>query len=388
MTGTALIGKNSIMARIKLEEPGRLAAAPPTIRRVPMDPHRQWLISPAIDIFFCCGGLVWLLFVFHYFVVGANATAGFAPVLALCTIAGTHALGETHIAATLARVYRTPQSTAKFAPYTRWAAAGFVLLAIAGLLVDGLTPMMAKLYLLWVPIHFTGQTYGMSLMYMQKGNYKIGNVHKRMLWLMMHATAIFAILRMLTYKEWNADGFLAQRIPFWGPLPEQFLQTCTAALALSAAAFAICVLKKAVMERQMMPLPALLMIATGVAVFVLGKDLAGTLWLYVPAFYHGSQYVVLSTSYYLRESGRADKVPAAEFSRLFGASAGLRYMGLLLVLALSIYVAVPRLLGEVGFSYSLSFATIFVAFNLHHFVTDAAIWKMRDPEVRRNLVGS
>jgi hypothetical protein len=89
----------------------------------------------------------------------------------------------------------------------------------------------------------------------------------------------------------------------------------------------------------------------------------------------------------LKESGLADTVPRANFGKLLLQSPGVRYQGLLLLIAVTIYLGIPRLLSEFGFSYTLSFATIFVAVNLYHFITDQAIWKLRDPEVRRNMLG-
>ena len=223
-------------------------------------------------------------------------------------------------------------------------------------------------------------------MYLYKGNYQVSVLQRHLLKILMYSTAAFAILRQFTYKEWNPDGFLAQHIPFWGPLPEWVIHTCTAVLIASAVCFIASIVYKAVAEKQMIPLPALLMVATGVLIFVLGKSITGVFFLYAPAFYHGSQYVVLSIAYHLRESGQANSLDRAKFGRLFLQSPGLRYQGLLLLVAIAIYIGVPRLLTEFGFSYTLAFATIFVAVNLHHFITDQAIWKLRDPEVRRNMV--
>jgi hypothetical protein len=306
--------------------------------------------------------------------------------MAVCTIAGTHALSETHIAATLARVYKTPERRRKFSFYTHWAALVCAILLIAGLFVQGVTPILAKIYLLWVAQHFTAQTYGLTLMYCYKADYRLSALQKNLLWLLMNSTAAFAILRQLTYKEWNPDGFLAQHIPFWGPLPEWVLQGCTAVLIASAGAFVFCLLSKYFSERRMMPLPAILLLFTGVMIFVLGRDLTGLFFLYVPAFYHGSQYVVLSIAYHLREDGHANSKPRRNFGQLFLQSPGVRYQGMLLLIAMAIYIGLPRLLGEFGFSYTLAFATVFVAINLHHFLTDRAIWKLRDREVRDILL--
>jgi hypothetical protein len=349
-------------------------------------PKFPWIVNPVVDLLLCCGGLLWILAAFDFFVLRPSNNDLLYQAMALCTIAGTHVLSETHIGATLARVYKTPERSKKFALYTRWAASGCLLLGIAGLFVQGLTPVLAKIYLLWVAQHFTAQTYGLVLMYCYKSDYVLSAFHKRTLSWLMNSTAAFAMLRQLTYKEWNPDGFLAQHIPFWGPLPEWMIQSCTAVLIGSAVAFVCCSALKFAKERKMVPLPAMLNLLTGVLIFVVGRDATGLLWLYVPAFYHGSQYVVLSIAYYLRESGKAKIADRRRFGQLLLRSPALRYQGLLLLIAIGIFIGLPRLLGEVGISYTLAFATIFVSFNLHHFITDRAIWKLRDREVRDNLL--
>jgi hypothetical protein len=46
----------------------------------------------------------------------------------------------------------------------------------------------------------------------------------------------------------------------------------------------------------------------------------------------------------------------------------------------------PGLLQDFGFDYKVAFATIFCVINFHHFLIDAAIWRLRDPRVRNLLI--
>lgn len=344
-----------------------------------------WILHPAVDLLLCCGGIVWLLFAFHYFVVAPANNQAMVSFLSLLVIIGTHVLSETHTAATLVRAYKNGATRERYSLYTRWAALACAGLAIAGLFVKGFTPIMAKVYLVWVVQHFTAQTYGMTLLYCYKNNYILTNFEKIVLASVLNLTAIQTILRQFTFEDWNGNGFLAQIIPFWGPLPVWVYQTSLVLLTIAICAFCLIVLRKLVRERLFLPLPAALMLLTGVAIFLVGKDVAGILWLYVPAFFHGAQYVVLTTAQHLKEQGLPEGMSTDQMWQLLNQSAGLKYIGTLILGAVAIYIGVPRLLQDCGFDYTLAFATIFCAVNLHHFLTDQAIWKLRDPKLRKSL---
>jgi hypothetical protein len=345
-----------------------------------------WLLNPLLDTLFCCGGLVWLFFLVSYFSNGPHGPAPIVQTLAIVAIVGAHALSEPHTTATLARVYRTPETRRLLAPWTHWAALICATLALTGLIVPGVTPVLTKIYLLWVVQHFTSQTYGFALMYCYRGGYKLSTIEKRVLALLMHLTAAFAIIRQLTFYEWSANGFLAQKLPVWGPLPDWVLQSCTGALLLVAATFAVLIAKKAIINGQTLPLPACMTIATGILIFTIGQQPSQIVWIFVPAFFHGSQYLVLSAHYHLKRNVEGSNLKSLNLSSLLTQSAGVRYYGFLFISAMFIYVAVPRLLQEFGFNYTLAFATIFAAVNIHHFLTDSAIWKLKDQNVREILL--
>jgi hypothetical protein len=354
--------------------------------QIAISPSRRWIIDPWIDLLFCCGGLVWIFFAFHYFVLGPKGNGPAVQALALLALAGTHALSETHTAATLVRAYGKDETRRRHSLYTHWAALACGALAIAGMTVPGVAPILAKIYLMWVIQHFTAQTYGLTLLYCYKNGYKLGDLDKRIVWLLLNITAVYALVRMFTLKEFSANGFLAQHIPFWGPLPPWIFAGCTLALEAAAVLFASMVIHKAIAKRSVIPLPALLMVATGVMIFVFGRDMSGILWLYVPAFFHGSQYVVLSASCYLKENACGSDGQPVSVRKLLFELPGVRYQLMLFIIGLFIYLGLPRLLQDFGFDYTLAFASIFSCVNIHHFLVDSVLWKMRDPATRQVLL--
>ncbi len=346
----------------------------------------EWILHPAIDILFCCGGLLWILFALHFLVVIPHKAAQLLQVLAFVSVAGTHLFSETHTIATLARIFRNEESQKEYSFYTNGAVIAGATAILAGLFVPGVTPILAKLYLLWVIQHFTAQTFGLTLLYCYKREYWLSRFEKGTLSALLNCTAAMAIIRQFTFKEWSANGFLAQQIPFWGPLPEWIFQASTIAVAVTAVLFVALVIKKAITEKKVLPLPAAMLILTGVGMFCVPINVTSVLFLYAPAFFHGAQYLVLSSAVYLKEQGLPEGYNPSQIFSVLKQGTGLRYLGMLFIGAMAVYLGIPRLLQEFGFNFGLTFATIFSVISLHHFVTDQAIWKLRDPKLRKMIL--
>ncbi len=344
-----------------------------------------WILNPTIDTLFACGGLVWLLFGLHYFVFGTHSRDIGVQALVMLVIVGTHFLSETHNVATLHRIYQSEEKK-RFSFYTKQLALSCGCLAIAGLFVPSLVSIFAKIYLIWVSQHFTAQTYGLALLYCYKRNYTLSPFEKNVFSMLMQATCLFAIVRQLTYFDWGGGKFIGIDIPFWGPLPEPVFVATSYVLAGLAAAFAFIICKKAIVEKKVFPMPAFLITLTGILIWIFGKDVTGTLWLYVPAFYHGSQYLATSIAYYLKEKGLPDSLPTVQIARALSKPIALKYFASLALIGTFTYIGIPHILEQVGVPFDLSFATIFCCINFHHFLTDAAIWKLRDKRTRDVLL--
>lgn len=367
-----------------LEGQTEAPSALPEAARPEVKPY-PWILNPFIDVLFCCGGLLWVVFAAHIFNVGLGAASENAG-LVLMAILGTHVFSESHTAATLFRVYGSEQTRTKLSFYTKWAAlACFVLCGLA-LKIDGLAAIFTKIYLVWVVQHFMAQTYGIALIYCYKRGYIMSPVEKYFFKLMIDCTTLFAILRQFTYQEWGSDTFLGQQLPFIALVPEPVFMCVDFLLKFSVFCFACMVMRRAFAEHKLFPLPAMFLVFTGVVMFVLGKELTGALWLYVPAFYHGTQYLVVTTSYYLKERGLPEGVTSSQIGRLVVQPVTLRYLGFMFMIGIFIYVGVPGLLEQLGVQFTTAFAAVFCVINFHHFLTDAAIWRLRDPQVRKILV--
>ncbi len=343
-----------------------------------------WILNPSVDLFFCCGGLLWLMYLANLLFKSSLPVAN-GPLIILA-IAGTHILSETHTAATLERLHESEPTRKALSSFGLIASVVCFLLAAASLVTPGLPAIFAKIYLIWIVQHFMAQSYGIALIYCYKRNYIMNLWEKRIFKFAIDATIAYGILKQFTFKEWSVDKFIGQTLPFWGPLPEPFFAVADWTLKIAVVAFVAMIARKFIIERKVFPLPAALVTVSGIAIFTLPKSVTTSLWVYVPAFYHGSQYLVVSTSYCLKERGLPENVSTAQVGKLLFKPTTLKYFATLFIIGVFIYGGLPGLLQDFGFDYKIAFATIFCVINFHHFLIDAAIWRLRDPRVRKLLI--
>lgn len=344
----------------------------------------RWILNPILDILFCCGGLVWILY-FAQDILLASINPQLTESTALLAIAGSHLFGEAHICATLFRIYGSREMRNNFKLCTIWQPLVGLLLCIAGLFFPPVTAAMLKVYLLWVFQHFTGQAYGLILLYCFKHNYQIGNYEKKLLSFLLNCTAAVAITRQLALDDWAIINYLGLDLPNWGRLPLPIYQLSVILLQAAVCLFIIQICKRAFLERSCFPLPSLLILFTVVLTFTANVDVSSKLWLYLPAFFHASQYLAITATQYFKEQNFTGANSSSSWKLLIG-PAGLQRYSHLLLSAVALYVGIPTILSFCGFSKELAFASIFCVVNLHHFMTDMVIWKMRNPRTRKALV--
>lgn len=370
--------------------PLKVVAPAPIVESAEQSPGQKksvpytWILNPAVDLFFCCGGLLWLMYLANLLFASRLPVAN-GP-LVLLAVAGTHILSETHTAATLERLHQSEPTRKALSKFGVIASVVCFLLAAASLVTPGLPAIFAKIYLIWIVQHFMAQSYGIALIYCYKRNYIMNVWEKRIFKLVIDATIAYGILKQFTFKEWSVDKFIGQTLPFWGPLPEPIFAVADWTLKIAVVAFVAMMVRKFIVERKIFPLPAALVTVSGIAIFTLPKSVTTSLWVYVPAFYHGSQYLVVSTSYFLKERGLPENVSPAQIGQLLFKPTTLKYFATLFVIGVFIYGGIPGLLQDFGFDYKIAFATIFCVINFHHFLIDAAIWRLRDPRVRKLLI--
>jgi hypothetical protein len=358
-----------------------------------------WIMSPVIDFVCIYGGAFWLLFFTHVLIFGWNpigennlqfqAPAGMNFALTkffvILSVITPNIFSNAHTAATYMRIYATPESREQFKVYGQYLAAlPFVLFASA-LLYPPLQGVYVYLHMMWVFQHYTSQTYGVSLIYCYKRGYNMNVREKQIFKLLLTAIAIFVVTRLLCMREFVTYDLWGIPVPF-ANLPRPIHYASQVFLGGVFLAFASMVVRKYIRERKMIPMPCLTMLLGVWCLAVASGYGTIILWLWGTPFLHGAQYCMVSLSYYLKERGMPEGMGTNQIARLIMTWPAIRWIGMTVLGGCFIYIGVPDFFEKFGYSFMIIFSVVTACVNFHHFLTDAAIWKLRDPKMREILI--
>jgi tetratricopeptide (TPR) repeat protein len=342
-----------------------------------------WLFGPAPDLLLGCGALS--LLAFGAFALGGEALRIAQPALVFPLL--VLLLGMPHYGATLLRVYEHSRDRRSYAVFSYGATALVAAWFALALFEPTAGTWLATLYLTWSPWHYTGQNYGLALMFLGRRGVAVDAPNKRWLW------AAFALSYALTFVSMHAQAPGEVEAPVQyasyalsvGRLGIPLAIATPLLIALGAAALA-CLLRAGVglarggaSARALAP--AALLAATQALWFVLpaaalllntsfGLDAFDprqrahyVTWV---ALFHSVQYLWV-TAYYARQSGEwAGFAP---------------YAGKALVSGAAIWTLPSLAFGPAALGFSAMDAGLALliasAVNVHHFILDGAIWKLR-----------
>lgn len=344
---------------------------------LPAPTRSPWVIGPWVDALFVCGGAVWIVALVDRLAHRAQVSE-LLFALPLLATALTYLSSNAHTAATLLRIYADPVERRRFSTYTGWLLIPVAALLATGFLVDGAAPAMVKLYLLWVMQHYAGQTVGFVLIYAYKRGYPLDAPARSALGWLFTAIWVYGVVVQLNWRDADGGAFLGLQLPAWGLLPPWAGRVAMAAVAGMLCVNAGLALRTHRSSGRWPPVPAVGMLASYLALTFAPGRTHTLLWLWVPMLFHGSQYVLLSASYHLKTRGTWTH-------KLVQAPAALYFLAVMAGGA-AIYKVAPWVVSQAGVPYATGFGTLFAVANFHHFLTDRAIWRLRDPVVRDRLL--
>jgi len=361
--------------RSALPEPGALPAS------------SAWLHGRGIDLLVGCGLGYLLMVPLLLFFSGATGITRWPATL---VILFSMLVSGPHYGATILRVYEQREDRQRyvfFAVYVTIALAIALVVAVHNALVAS---VLITIYLTWSPWHFSGQNYGLAVMFLRRSGTPIDPISKRALYasfLLSAGLAILAIHSQQADFAFAPTTISAPNTPvmMYGHLPSWLTNALFAVLIPGyVAALAIAGWRL----RRRAPLSAL-----GPAVALVFTQ---ALWFTIPALLadwtanrqntlafaaiwvsaaHAAQYLWV-TSYYARRSGSSSS-SLGFFGKAFAAGSA--------VTVLPGLIMAPTLLGRIPWDAGLA-AAVFSVVNLHHFILDGAIWKLREGPVARVLL--
>jgi tetratricopeptide (TPR) repeat protein len=355
----------------------------------------RWLFGPLPDLLLGCGLGYAALFVL--FSLAGTQTQGslyvaLVPLISILT-------GTPHYGATLIRVYEQRSERKAYAFFAFHATAVVWAIFYVSLYQPLVGSLLLTLYLSWSPWHYTGQNYGIALMFLRRAGVEVTPATKRALHLGFLLSFVLTLLA--THGSLDA-GEYAPVQPYQGgvfqllrlAIPSAVYAPLFAGTALACAVslgVAFAALLRRASPRVIAPaaalaltqllwfsLPALARHFGGPGASLFAADHAATAFFWV-ATGHSLQYLWITTYFAARERPLRGR---------------LLYLGKTLAAGSFIW-GVPALLytaaleggslGGVALGQDV-FLVLAAAVNIHHFILDGAIWKLRDGRVARILI--
>jgi tetratricopeptide (TPR) repeat protein len=354
---------------------------------------QSWLFGPLPDLAIGCG-LLYALALPAFFAFGGEIRARQAdalmPLLVLL-------VSLPHYGATLLRVYENAEDRRRYRRAGLYASLGIIAAFVLALHVPLAAAALTTLYLTWSPWHYTAQNYGLSSMFLRRRAAAPGPVLARALKLSFVLSYALVFLWMHTGDGTPADyaipigenaaRFVALGIPHGLSLPlgalilAGYLGCLATTLVLllrgttlSAAGPTLALLLTQVLWFTLPISVPLLGIATGLDPLAWSHRDYYFRWI---AIGHAAQYLWVTAYYARRASGWSG----------YGSYLGKAALAATAVWVFPIVLFAPDRLGPLSFDAGLAML-VGSAANVHHFVLDGVIWKLRSRPVASVLLES
>jgi tetratricopeptide (TPR) repeat protein len=340
-------------------------------------PASTWIYNPWLDLIVGCGAWSAPLLLFSYLSVASSARAWSVVFYALALF-----FNYPHFMATIYRAYHSAEDFHKYRIFTVHITA---LLGLTLLLSHSwvrILPWIFTIYLTWSPWHYSGQNYGLFMMFARRAGAKPSDSTRRALYGAFIVSYLILFLGFHTGPS-SDPLFLSIGIP---AAVSRWEQVVLVVAFVALASFGLLRLARETGWRKL--LPSLTLFSSQCLWFLLPAAISLIKNVDIPqsryssgvlAVMHSAQYLWI-TSYYARreassQSGR-DWRPWA-------------YFGVLIAGGIALFVPGPWLASRLfHHDFTRSFLIFTSLVNIHHFILDGAIWKLRDGRIASVLLNS
>jgi hypothetical protein len=334
----------------------------------------RFILGPAADLFFFGPGAT--VVVAGILLALPLLGAGAAGVATTVTATLSFLLVGPHYAATYRRAY-TSRAVVSAHPWVTLVAPP-ILLAAALLAVHYPTTVGLAyfgLYVGWSGYHYSGQSLGLAMLYPLRQGARLEPREKRLISLPLYVSWILSLLGLFRLSSSARNpAYEAVRHAYLGPP----LPTWGVALGLAVLAVSLTGVWTVARARRArgtpLPWPTYAVLSAQIAWFTIGLYQPLFNILLVPMF-HGLQYLGLTSWHAAREPGTAG---LARFAR---------YLLVVLLLGLVVNPGLFMIFrGSDAGRALLSAAAVTSFVNLHHFLLDGRIWRLRERRVVQSMV--
>ena len=275
-----------------------------------------------------------------------------------------------HFSATNYRLYRARENIRSY-PVTAAVLPVLMAVAVAGSFLSPLrwAPLFVKVFTIWSPYHFSGQTLGITLLYARRAGIWVKGWERRVLSTLIFSTFLSQSLlgeTGLESMEYYTIHYPSLHVPMWLAHASAFVMYA-AVIGFGAVLWSW---RKS--SGRLVPAVVVLPVVAQFTWFIFGASWQ-SFQEFVP-FFHSMQYLLIAWSMQRREAGTQGSIRWAAINVVGGAT--LFYF---LPHALAFVLARP-----VPFSIGVTIAAV----QIHHFFVDGVIWKLKSRAGAGRLAGS
>lgn len=333
----------------------------------------QFFYGPVIDYLLVGGLSIILYFLISVFMSSREFTLTFLHLAGLLA----WIVNWPHFAATCLRLYGSREAMRQY-PLTATLIPAVILVAMFAALYWPLTvaPYFVKLFLVWSPYHFSGQTVGVTLIYARRAGFNFSPFERTALSCFVFGTFLYTLA--LSESHLGTESYYDIIIPTFGIpdwTPHLIAPFMWGSLAVILGAF----VRKCYTQRKLFPLIILVPIVAQLFWFIIGSRLKGYYEL-VP-FFHSLQYLLVASSMKMVEQSERSPVKRHVMRSMIAWGIGV------LIVGIGMFWLFPRILeASIGVPLYLALGVSAAAVQLHHFFVDGVIWKLKRKTVSHPLM--
>jgi tetratricopeptide (TPR) repeat protein len=334
-----------------------------------------WIENAWIDLLVGCGGWSIPLLLVSYTLVERDVPRWSAVFYALALV-----FNYPHYMATIYRAYgRADRGRHRL--YTHYLTGLLVVVAMAAHVRFALVPWLFTTYVMWSPWHYTGQNFGLLMMFLRRAGIAVTDAERRAL----HTSFVASYVMLLAaFNQGPSHDPLILSLGL--PLAlAQSIEFAGAIVFVGAAAMALVAIARRTPARTL--IAPLTLCSTQALWFAVPLVLAAFSSLAVPqtryssgmvALMHSAQYLWI-TRYFARRDAEQSATRWSGWAWWITVVAG----------GMALFLPIPWLVSY-GWHADFTQSVFIVAatVNIHHFMVDGVVWKLRSARVGQVLVGA
>lgn len=334
---------------------------------------KTYFVNRWVDCAFA-GGLslgVFVLFSLFQHQISLSSLHVFAAYL-------TWVINWPHFSATLYRLYGSRDHVSQY-PITSYGSPALVLAlgALAFAYPEDVAPYLIKLFLIWSPFHYSGQTVGITFLYAKRSGLEFQSIDRKLLKGFVYGSFLFALAGF----EVRGSGSYYYGIYYPSLGGPAWIENFVHGGMIACGVGFLLVLAWRCFQQRRWPSPIIILPSLAQFVwFYVASNLA-VFGVLVPAF-HSLQYLIIAWATQLKDKMDRQSI---EPSRLYGLFETLRWGAWNVFGGALLFYVFPRVCEPLGFGLNFCLGVTGAVVQIHHFFVDGVIWKLRSKKVSSPL---